>query len=114
MLRSNSSASRPLVKSSSWLRVSEILGRSKSACSTPNSPLERGVATPLAVAGLERPVAEADAPALGRLLPRRQGQGPAQHGGDPRNQLARAEGLRDIVVRAHLQPDDAVAFPPAA
>ena len=33
---------------------------------------------------------------------------PAQYRVDARDELARIEGLRQVIVRAHLQPDDAV------
>ncbi len=46
-----------------------------------------------ALAGIERPVAEPDAFRAGRGLARRQGLGPAQHGGDTRHQFAGEKGL---------------------
>ncbi|MCO5614897.1 hypothetical protein L7F22_069182 [Adiantum nelumboides] len=40
----------------------------------------------------------------------RRGGGPAEHGGDPQGQLARAEGLGDVVVGAELEPTDTVVL----
>ncbi len=47
----------------------------------------------LALAGVERPVAEFDAFGFRRLLARRQRLRAAKHGGDARDQFARGEGF---------------------
>ena len=48
--------------------------------------------------------------AVDRVRRRAGGLGPAQDGADARQQLARVEGLGQIVVRTQLQPDDAVGL----
>ena len=55
--------------------------------------------------------AERDAHLFGRRRPGRRLRGLApQHGVDARDQLARIEGLGEVVVGAHLEPDDAVGL----
>ena len=61
----------------------------------------------LARAAIEAPVAEGDDAAV-RIGRRRRLLAAAQHGLDAGDQFARVEGLADIVVGAHFQPDDAV------
>jgi hypothetical protein len=76
------------------------LGRSSSADSKRNSPL----------AGVEHPFAEPHAFGARRFLARRQCLGAPQDRSNARDQFARAEGLGDVVVGAHFQPNDAVHF----
>ena len=64
----------------------------------------------LALPGIQSPVAESDAFRHGRFLPGRQRLRAPEHSGDPRNQLARAERLWNVVVGTHLEPDDAIDF----
>src|SRR5262249_6757696 len=65
-------------------------------------------ANELALTGIEYPVAEANSRRFRRLLARRQGLCAPEHGGNARDQLARRERLGDVVVRPHLETDDAV------
>jgi hypothetical protein len=60
---------------------------------------------------IELPFAEPqDAGLLRRRKVARQHLGPAQYRADSRKQLARGKRLRQIVVRPHLEADDAVRF----
>ena len=47
---------------------------------------------------------------IAQLIARQSRPDPAQHGADPRQQLARAEGLGDIIVGAGFQATDAVGL----
>ena len=57
---------------------------------------------------LEGPAREAERLRPHRLPPLRRLAGAAQHRADAREQLARVEGLGEIVVRSELEADDAV------
>ena len=112
--RSNTSYSRPRASSISLSRDSGWRGCCTSTLSTENSPVVSG--TVLAVAGqrargeVELELAEAvnvSVSARGRAR-RPGGRLAAQHRVDARHQLARVEGLGQVVVGAHLQADDAV------
>jgi hypothetical protein len=61
-----------------------------------------------ALSGVEHPFAEANTLGRRRLLAGRQGLGSSEDRRDARDQFARAEGLGDIIVGAHFEPDNAV------
>jgi len=67
------------------------------------------LANELARPGVERPAVETIA--LRSMPPVRRGDrfpAAAQHGLDARDEFAAAERLRQVIVRAHFQPDDAI------
>ena len=58
--------------------------------------------------GIQRPALELERPGRVSLRPPPHVRRTAQHGADAGQQLARVERLGEIVVGAHLQPDDPV------
>ena len=112
MLRSNAALDRPLARSSNWSRVSTRWGLATKAMSRSNSPLVMSTIAPRrraqdAACRLQAPSIEF----IGKrqIVPVRRDLGrAAQNSLDPRDQLARTEGLHDIIVGANLEADDAV------
>ena len=108
MLRSNGSNARP---STRWLMSSRVTTRpaaESSVCSRSNSTVVRSTSvlflSTVRVAGsivMSPTVTDGRRVLLARLHA-------AQHGANPRGQLARVEGLGQVVVGPDLQADDAV------
>jgi hypothetical protein len=89
------------VTTRSAFRASRIASRSNSSVrSATGSPGERALAR-RGRRRRRRPRARSSRPATAR---------PPQHGLDARDELARRERLRDVVVGAELEPDDAVGL----
>ena len=111
-LRSDGAASRPCVRSMIWSRDRVRPGRSQNTSSTSNSAPVSSTRAPVRVVepphgAIERPAGELVGPlrvgAVGTRV-----VAAAQHGADAGQQLARVERLAEIVVGAHLEPDDAL------
>jgi hypothetical protein len=116
MLRSNKLAVRPRARSSNWSRVSTRCGRSRNATSRSNSVVAqidqrfcRRVELP--PRHMETPAGELEYAAAFGWRIRIGHDRPPQHRPNPGEQLARIEGLREIVIGPHLEPDDPVGFP---
>ena len=113
MLRSNAPNSRPRASSISLSRESGTRGCCTSTLSSANSPVVSATSSPffvrLRVARFEPELAELDDLRVGARRARRRGRRAApQHRLDARDELARIERLREVVVGADFEPDDAV------
>ena len=117
MVRSKTSAVRPLVMSRSWSRDSTKRGRSRKAVSNLNSAVVSDDRAPVLVASARVSVSSTH-PAKVSLRPPSapaSGSGRSDSAQDrlhPRQQLARVEGLHQVVVGADLEPHDPVRILP--